>query len=167
VNEFFSVVVGFDCFLVLQRCAMLRTLYLQWTTCERPSRDCVIRRTLTSVAKRENFFSLSLCVSAFHNVFNTRFVAEIPRLLRPLEEWLCERALSTGWIAAQRITVADFFVYEVLVCVIGVVVFFLCVIGVFLGCVVSSERSCAGECAALCCAQRSCARAASPALVQR
>ncbi len=64
-----------------------------------------------------------LCYSKNFELGRSAFASELPRLLGPLETWLGDR--GSGWIAAPRITVADFFVYEVIVSD-GFLVFFVC-----------------------------------------
>jgi glutathione S-transferase len=55
-----------------------------------------------------------MCYSRSFDVAQGPFVAGLPAQLAPLEAWLGQRPSSACWIAAKRITAADFFVYDLL-----------------------------------------------------
>lgn len=55
-----------------------------------------------------------LCYSKTFEQMRHQYVASLPQQLAPLEAWLAMRPSSSCWIAAQRISAADFFVYDLL-----------------------------------------------------
>ncbi len=55
-----------------------------------------------------------LCYSRSFDAARGLFAASLPQQLGPLEAWLGQRPSSACWIAAERITVADFLVYDML-----------------------------------------------------
>ena len=54
-----------------------------------------------------------LCYSRYFEAGRAAYAEALPQQLAPLEAWLVQRP-SSAWIAAQRVTVADFYVYDLL-----------------------------------------------------